>query len=105
MRHRSFKDRDMQKMYDGCRQFGSDMTSNFYYAGLPHRGASHRSAYWNGRGDRRHVTYGRNTLVYAAWAAGQDDRKQFGPVAGWDINHQDMKAQHPPKATAHDHQR
>lgn len=88
---RTFKDPSMQKMYIGCRMFGADKSSNFYLAnGLPHRGASHRAAYWNGRGGRRQALYGRNRLVYAAWAAGQDDLKDFGPVSGWDIDHQDM---------------
>jgi hypothetical protein len=92
MPSRAFKDQDMQKMYDGCRMFGTDKSSTFYLAnGLPNRGASHRAAYWNGRGGRAHVMYGRNTLVYAAWAAGKDDLKEFGPIAGWDINHSDMR--------------
>lgn len=86
----TFKDRDLQRLYKACRRFGSDKSSTFYLSnGLPHRGASHRCAYWDGRGGRK-SPYPRGTLGYAAWAAGRDDRKQFGSVAGWDYLHRDM---------------
>lgn len=67
-----FKDRSMQRMYESCRAHGQDRSSSFWIEGRPHRGAGHRAAYHNGREGLR-PSWPRNTLAYAAWAAGCDD--------------------------------
>lgn len=78
----AFKDKSMQKMYDACRAFAADKSSSFYVEGKPRRGAGHRAAYWNGRAGIKTPGADRNSLAYACWRAGMDDRKQFGPVEG-----------------------
>lgn len=70
-----FADRSMKKMYDACRSFGADKNSSFYIQGKPHRGAGHRCAYWNGRNGLP-SRWLKNSLAYAAWAAGRDDRRK-----------------------------
>jgi hypothetical protein len=71
---RRFKDPKMQEMYETCRVTGLDKTGEFWWNGKPLRGAGHRSAYWNGY-DGQPSRYLRNSLAYAAWAAGQDNEK------------------------------
>jgi len=73
-----FKDPKLQQFYENCRRLGKDPSSEFYYAGRPHRGAGHRNAYWNGR-QGLPCRYIRGTFAYSAWAAGQDDRKEEQP--------------------------
>lgn len=71
-----FKDRHMKSLYETCRRLGADTTSELYYKGLPRRGASHRVAYWVGRAGEDKPNYiGRNSLSYACFKAGRDDRK------------------------------
>lgn len=83
-----FKDRMMQNAYEGTRKAASDNWSELYFtkttAGLnsfgpnmSHRGAAHRCAYWDGRKGVSLSMYGRarNTLGYAFFAAGAEDRK------------------------------
>lgn len=70
-----FKDRSMQEMYETCRRMAADKTSTFYNAdGTRHTGAAHRNYYWRGLDDIRPVTLAKNTLAYACWRAGMDDR-------------------------------
>jgi hypothetical protein len=76
MRQR-FKDRGMQEMYETCRRLAADKTSTFWNAdGTRHRGASHRNYYWHGLDGVRPVGLVQDTLGYACWRAGMDDRKQ-----------------------------
>lgn len=81
-----FKNRDMARIYDGCRRLAADRTSEFWYEGRPRRGAAHRAAYWNGRGGQPN-RYIRGSACHAAWAAGQDDLREHGPVEGWQYRH------------------
>jgi hypothetical protein len=69
-----FKDPNMQKTYDDCRRFGADQTSVFWWNGKPSRGNGLRSAFWNGY-DGQPSRYLRNSLAYAAWAAGRDHER------------------------------
>jgi hypothetical protein len=72
-----FKVKAMQRLYDDCRRLGVDVTSEFYYGGVPRRGAAHRVAYWKGRaGEPRPKYIGRDSLSYAAFKAGRDERVQ-----------------------------
>lgn len=74
----------MQALYEACRNLGRDFGSELYHRPdsghgpvWPRGGAAHRDAYWQGR-KGGHGLYGRDPriLAYAAWAAGDDDRKQ-----------------------------
>lgn len=76
-----FKDAGLQRIYDLCRSMAADTTSEFYIEGRPRRGAGHRAAYWNGRAGKP-SSWPTNSLAHAAWAAGQDDLKELGPVEG-----------------------
>ena len=72
-----FKDKQMQKLYEICRRHGSVTTGEFYYHGVPRRGAPHRTAYWVGRSGEAQPNYIRRTsLAYACYRAGCDDRKE-----------------------------
>lgn len=71
-----FKDRTMRALYDACRMYGVIVTSEFYHKGVPRRGASHRVAYWKGRAGEPLPKYiDRQSLSYAAFKAGRDERK------------------------------
>lgn len=72
-----FKDKALQRFYENCRRLGNIQTSEFYHAGIPRRGATHRVAYWNGRsGAKNAITHSqKNSFSYAAYCAGEDDRK------------------------------
>lgn len=74
-----FKSPAMQLVYEACKKAGADLTSDFYdQNGNPRRdGTPLRSTYWKGR-DNIPCRSGRQSLAYAAWAAGRDDRKTFG---------------------------
>lgn len=68
----------MQKCYEAARLAGADPTSEFYRDGRPRTGASHRVGYWQGRSGTTNGLYarmGRDTLGYAFYTAGVDDRK------------------------------
>lgn len=66
----------MQRHYDLCRQFGADPTSEFYIDGKPRTGgAVHREAYWKGRNGIPQMLWPRNSIAYACYMAGKDDRK------------------------------
>lgn len=78
-----FKNRMLQKMYETARRAAQDPASEFFNRddGTPRRGANVRNAYWNGRSGEP-STWRIDSLAHAAWAAGQDDLKDFGPVEG-----------------------
>jgi hypothetical protein len=70
-----FKNQMMQTQYEACRNAAADKSSEFYLAdGGRHGGASHRNLYWAGRDGIRPVGLVNNTLGYACWRAGMDDR-------------------------------
>lgn len=43
-----YKTPDFQRLYDGMLAAAADPSSELYYNGLPHRGAGHRTAFWDG---------------------------------------------------------
>lgn len=78
----------MQRAYEGCRASSGDNWGELYFTkttagqnpmgpNMPHRGAAHRCAYWDGRKGMSLSMYGRarNMLGYAFFAAGAEDRK------------------------------
>ena len=71
-----FKNDKMQKMYEVCRHLAADQLGEFWLNGKPRTGALHRSAYWKGRQGLPCLLWPRNSLAYAAWAAGRDDRRE-----------------------------
>lgn len=74
-----FKNIRMQKCYEAARLLGNDPKSEFYHEGRPRTGASHRVAYWHGRSGETNSLYSRmdrDTLGYAFYVAGKDERVQ-----------------------------
>jgi hypothetical protein len=43
-----YKTRSFQKLYEAMLLAAADKGSELYYLGRPHRGAGHRSAFWDG---------------------------------------------------------
>jgi hypothetical protein len=73
---RHFEDKSQQVTYDTCRTLGTDRASEFYLpSGKRRTGANHRNAYFKGL-DGLASTYQKTSMLYAAWAAGRDDRKE-----------------------------
>jgi len=88
----TFKNRQMQTLYEACRRAGTDTSSEFYYNGVPRRGASHRVAYWKGRAGEPQPKYvDRASLSYAAFKAGRDERvedeKKNNAMPAWTMPH------------------
>ncbi len=74
-----FKNPRMLAAYEAARLHGNDVNSEFYCDGRPRTGASHRVAYWHGRSGITTSLYARmtkDTLGYAFYAAGRDERKE-----------------------------
>lgn len=67
-----FKDRLMDEMYRACRTLAAagEFTQRYGTYGTCHE------AYWNGFRGVKPKRYSRNSLAYAAWAAGRDDAKK-----------------------------
>jgi hypothetical protein len=77
-----FKDPSLQRMYENARREAQNPSSELFNKdGSPRRGALHRSAYWDGRCGVK-SSWRTDSLAYAAWAAGQDDLEDFGPIEG-----------------------
>lgn len=43
-----YKTAAYQRIYDAMLMAANDNASELYYNGLPHRGAGHRTAFWDG---------------------------------------------------------
>lgn len=73
MRQR-FKNRNQQRFYEIMRTLAKQQDSDLYLAsGARRTGAAHRNAYWQGL-DGHPARYIRDSLCYACWRAGRDDR-------------------------------
>ena len=81
----------MRKMYDGCLASALNADSEFYVTPKGKRiidkqgrnrrtGASHRCYFWQGYDDApiKWDAYGKTTLAYASFRAGQDFKKIRG---------------------------
>lgn len=78
MKRRPFKHPEQQLTYDTCRRLAADKGSELYLAdGSPRRGANVRVAYWAGRMGEPTTYAEPGNIVYAAWAAGADDREEI----------------------------
>lgn len=70
-----FSNQSMQKVYDACRALAPDKASEFWTkAGTRRTGSNVRNAYWRGL-DGGDANCRKDSLLYAAWAAGRDDRR------------------------------
>lgn len=43
-----YKDAKKRRFYDALLASAADLTSEMYHQGRPHRGAGHRTAFWDG---------------------------------------------------------
>ena len=79
-----FKHPAMQKIYEVCRIANTNRCEPLYINGaIPSiRITGISGAYWLGR-DGRPSRYVRDSLAYAAWAAGRDDRKAESRSRTW----------------------
>lgn len=69
-----YKNPSSQKMYDALLAAAANPSSEMYHNGLPHRGAGHRAAFWDGYGGvKKTANVIPGTLSAVAYAAG----KQF----------------------------
>lgn len=69
-----YKNPSFQKTYDAMLAAAADKSSELYYQGKPHRGAGHRTAFWDGyAGLQSTANVVPGTLSAVAYAAG----KQF----------------------------
>lgn len=70
-----YKDRNLQRLYDGMLALAADPESELYWKGRQRTGASHRCAFWNGyNGTGREP--GRMTLAWICWQAGREWAKR-----------------------------
>jgi hypothetical protein len=61
-----------QKLYDSLLEMASNPMSELYYNGLPHRGAAHRCAFWDGyAGVKKSANVIPGTLSAVSFAAGK----------------------------------
>lgn len=77
---RKYKTHMLEIAYRSCRTLAANCKSSFWLSGLPHRGAGHRAAYWDGRSGVRTTMRRAKTIQDAAYRAGQDDAKARGAI-------------------------
>jgi hypothetical protein len=71
-----YKDAQKQAFYASLLALAADRASELYYQGRPHRGAGHRTAFWDGyAGLTRTANVIPGTLSAVAFAAGQQFAK------------------------------
>ncbi len=67
-----YKDAQKQRLYVALLEAANDTSSEMYYGGRPHRGAGHRTAFWDGyAGVARSANVVPGTLSAVAYAAGK----------------------------------
>jgi hypothetical protein len=66
-----YKDRMMQRLYEDMLQAAANPDSELYHNGNPHRGASHRCAFWDGYAGVRSSQVVPRTLTAVCYAAGK----------------------------------
>jgi len=70
-----FKDATMQRCYEAMRTAGADPKSYLYAPdGSRRTGSIDRVRYWQGRDGIAPTGTVRNSIAYACWRAGMDDR-------------------------------
>ena len=68
-----YKNPSFQKTYEAMLAMASDPASEMYHQGRPHRGAAHRSAFWDGyAGMKKSANVIPNTLSAVCFQAGKD---------------------------------
>lgn len=70
-----YKTPSFQKMYDAMLAAAQDPSSELYSNGLPHRGAGHRCAFWDGYGGVRSPMNAPMTLSSVCYQAGKAFKK------------------------------
>lgn len=77
-----YKDAKKQRFYDALLALAADVNSELYYQGRPHRGAGHRTAFWDGyAGLARSANVVPGTLSAVAFAAGKQFAKTNPGIA------------------------
>ncbi|WP_432263335.1 hypothetical protein [Cupriavidus sp. TMH.W2] len=67
-----YKNPQFQKMYDAMLAAAADCSSELYFEGRPHRGAGHRTAFWDGyAGIERSANAIPGTLRAVCFSAGK----------------------------------
>lgn len=67
-----YKTPSFQKTYESILAAAADPTSEMYFKGKPHRGASHRASFWDGyAGQANSANVVPNTLSAVCFAAGK----------------------------------
>jgi hypothetical protein len=73
-----YKDKTLQKVYQGLLDLALDRSSELYYHGAEHRGAAHRCAFWDGF-NGAFTLYARQsrpmTIGYVCYQAGKQYAK------------------------------
>lgn len=71
-----YRDAQKQRLFASLLALAMDRTSEMYHGGRPHRGAGHRTAFWDGyAGLQRTANVIPGTLSAVAYAAGQQFAK------------------------------
>lgn len=77
-----YKDAKKQAFYVSLLALAADRESELYYNGRPHRGAGHRTAFWDGyAGLTRTANVIPGTLTAVAYAAGKQFAKSSPGIA------------------------
>jgi hypothetical protein len=77
-----YKDAQKQRLYASLLALAVDRGSELYYEGRPHRGAGHRTAFWDGyAGLQRTANVVPGTLSAVCYAAGQQFAKTNPGIA------------------------
>ena len=67
-----YKTPSFQKIYDAMLAAAADKSSELYYQGKPHRGAGHRTAFWDGyAGVKKSANVIPGTASAVSFAAGK----------------------------------
>ena len=70
-----YKTPAFQKMYDAMLAAAQDPASELYYNGRPHRGAGHRTSFWDGYVGVLSPMNTPNTLASVCYQAGKAYKK------------------------------
>lgn len=77
-----YKDAQKQELYASLLALAADRASEMYHQGRPHRGARHRTAFWDGfAGLTRTANVVPGTLSAVAFAAGKQFAKTNPGIA------------------------
>lgn len=80
-----YKNPSFQKTYDEMLALAANTSSELYYQGKPHRGAGHRTAFWDGyAGIEKSANVIPGTLSAVCFAAGKAFAKTNPGIASVD---------------------